>query len=267
MNFVHGHPYVSISLGLSYMKRPVVGVVYNPFYHHLYTGAVGSGAFFEDFRGRRQLPMRNSTTPLKALGACLILVEWGKERGGVDFETTVETFKNLSRKEGGFVHDLRTFGSAALNLCTVATGAVDLCWGGGWDAWDVCAGWAILLEAGGKMVDGNPSASLDEPPLGGKRFLAGKTPKFCMYCAYGCGRPELILTGLLQCVEPPLARRISFESSGNRLAAQEEDGPIRRVESGLRGSKSWTERGGWGCQCTRVCGGYRGGYRLSRPRL
>ncbi len=175
MNFVHGHPYVSISLGLSYMKRPVVGVVYNPFYHHLYTGAVGSGAFFEDFRGKRQLPMRHSTTPLEALSACLILVEWGKERCGVNFETTVETFKNLSRQEGGFVHDLRTFGSAALNLCTVATGAGDLCWGGGWDAWDVCAGWAILLEAGGKMVDGNPSASLDEPPLGGKRFLAGKS--------------------------------------------------------------------------------------------
>jgi len=51
MNFVHGHPYVSISLGLTYNSRPAVGVVYNPFQHHLYTDAPGRGAYFEDFRG------------------------------------------------------------------------------------------------------------------------------------------------------------------------------------------------------------------------
>jgi myo-inositol-1(or 4)-monophosphatase len=173
MNFVHGHPYVSISLGLAYKSRPAVGVIYNPFYHHLYTAAPGRGSFFEDFRGRKRLPLTDPPPPLGKLCDSLILVEWGKEREGINWETTIETFKNLTSKDGGMVHDLRTFGGAALNLCTVAAGSVDLCWGGGWDAWDVCAGWAILLEAGGKMANGNPAKTTAEPPLEGKKYLAG----------------------------------------------------------------------------------------------
>ncbi len=187
MNFVHGHPYVSISLGLSYNSRPAVGVVYNPFYHHLYTAAPGKGAFFEDFRGRRSLPLTDPAPPLGRLCDSLILVEWGKEREGINWETTTETFKNLGSKNGGMVHDLRTFGGAALNLCTVASGAIDLCWGGGWDPWDVCAGWAILLEAGGRMANGNPSETTAEPLVDGKKYLAGIAPIPPRSDAY-CGR-------------------------------------------------------------------------------
>ena len=175
MNFVHGHPYVSISLGFAYKLRPAVGVVYNPFYHHLYTAATGRGAYFEDFRGKHRLPFTSPAPPLGGLRQSLVLVEWGKEREGINWETVVDTFKNLTAKDGGMVHDLRTFGGAALNLCTVAAGSVDISWGGGWEAWDVCAGWAILLEAGGRMFNGNPSEGFDEPPVDGKMYLAGKS--------------------------------------------------------------------------------------------
>lgn len=34
-NFVHGFPFACISLGLIYQKRPVLGVIYNPFLDHL----------------------------------------------------------------------------------------------------------------------------------------------------------------------------------------------------------------------------------------
>ena len=102
-------------------------------------------------------------------------MEWGKEREGINWETVVDTFKNLTAKDGGMVHDLRTFGGAALNLCTVAAGSVDMSWGGGWEAWDVCAGWAILLESGGRMFDGNPLKGFDEPAVDGKMYLAGKS--------------------------------------------------------------------------------------------
>lgn len=71
------------------------------------------------------------------------------------------------------VHDLRTFGSAALNLCTLASGAMDLCWGGGWNAWNVCAERAILLQAGGWMVNGNPSETMAESAVDGKKDLSG----------------------------------------------------------------------------------------------
>lgn len=54
------------------------------------------------------------------------------------------------------VHSLRSLGSAALNLCAVAAGHIDVYWEGGCYAWDVCAGWCILSEAGGVVVDANP---------------------------------------------------------------------------------------------------------------
>ena len=44
-NFVHGFPHVCISLGLIYRKRPVLGVIYNPFLDSLYTGIKGQGSY------------------------------------------------------------------------------------------------------------------------------------------------------------------------------------------------------------------------------
>lgn len=68
------------------------------------------------------------------------------------------------------VHSLRSLGSAALNLCAVAAGGIDVYWEGGCWAWDVCAGWVVLEESGGKVVGGNK----DEwtPEVDGRRYLA-----------------------------------------------------------------------------------------------
>src|ERR1700744_5383818 len=53
-NFVHGLPYVAVSLGLSVGRASVVGVVYNPFARELYSAVRGRGAFL--------------TTPVNAAG-------------------------------------------------------------------------------------------------------------------------------------------------------------------------------------------------------
>jgi len=42
---VHGFPYACISLGLLDQRVPVLGVIYNPFPKHLYTGVRGAGFF------------------------------------------------------------------------------------------------------------------------------------------------------------------------------------------------------------------------------
>ncbi len=34
-NFIHGFPFVCISIGLIYKRRPVLGIIYNPFLDHL----------------------------------------------------------------------------------------------------------------------------------------------------------------------------------------------------------------------------------------
>lgn len=68
------------------------------------------------------------------------------------------------------VHSLRALGSAALNLAHVASGQQDVYWEGGCWAWDVAAGWCILVEAGGIMVGGNPGDW--ECEVDGRKYLA-----------------------------------------------------------------------------------------------
>lgn len=155
-NFFHGHPYVAISLGLAVDRKPVVGVVYNPFTRVLYSGITGQGSYLTDptTHTRTRLPLR-TPEPLRDLSHCLVGVEWGSERAGPDYDCKVATFRTLcaTRETGGaMVHGIRSLGSAELNLCAVAAGHLDLYWETGCWAWDVCAGWVIVEEAGGLMV-------------------------------------------------------------------------------------------------------------------
>ncbi|KAM6515896.1 hypothetical protein FALCPG4_014102 [Fusarium falciforme] len=160
-NFVHSFPSACISLGLAVDRQPAVGVIYNPWQDTLYTAIKGQGAFLT--RGRssepQRLPLARSPRPIEGLGSSLVGVEWGSTRDGPNFDLKVETFRRLagSKETGGaMVHSLRSLGSAALNLAAVAAGQLDLYWEGGCWAWDVCAGWCLLNEAGGRMVHGNP---------------------------------------------------------------------------------------------------------------
>ncbi|KAI2607576.1 inositol monophosphatase [Hypoxylon fragiforme] len=182
-NFVHGFPEACISLGLAVDRRPAIGVIYNPYQDLLYTAIRGRGAFatqgafswgLDGGKGRRrQLPLSRNPAPLGALDTCLVATEWGNSRDGDNYAVKTEVFKRLcaSKETGGaMVHSIRSMGSAALNLCAVAAGTLDLYWEGGCWAWDVCAGWAILAEAGGIVVDGNPGNW--NPEIDGRKYLA-----------------------------------------------------------------------------------------------
>ncbi|KAI0171864.1 inositol monophosphatase [Hypoxylon sp. FL1284] len=181
-NFVHGFPDACISLGFAVDRVPTVGVVYNPYQDLLFTAIRGQGAYrtqgavwgLEGGRGRRaKLPLSGNPAPLRGLDASLVAIEWGSSRDGANYEVKTSVFKKLcaSKESGGaMVHSLRSMGSAALNLCAVAAGQLDAYWEGGCWAWDVCAGWAILAEAGGAMAGGNPGAW--EPRIDERKYLA-----------------------------------------------------------------------------------------------
>ena len=169
MTFVHGFPQVCISLGFAVDRIPVVGVVFNPFSQSLYTAIRGQGAFLNR---KTKLPLKGShLEALRGLDSSLIAIEWGSEREGQNWDVKVRTFQKLcqSKEAGGaMVNSLRSSGSAALNFCSLSTGlfvpwvqvirklgliaipgCIDLYWEGGCFEWDVCAGWVILVEAGG----------------------------------------------------------------------------------------------------------------------
>ncbi|KAI0484664.1 inositol monophosphatase [Xylariaceae sp. FL0804] len=185
-NFVHGFPSACISLGLAVGREPAVGVVFNPWLDTLYTAIRGRGAYMtrgaaasrgggeEQQGGRRsRLPLARSPRPLAGLDTALVAVEVGNDRAGGNYELKTAVFKKLcaSREGGGaMAHGLRSLGSAALNLCAVAAGQLDAYWEGGCWAWDVCAGWCILAEAGGRMVGGNPGVW--SPQLEDRKYLA-----------------------------------------------------------------------------------------------
>ncbi|KAI2003558.1 hypothetical protein LOZ51_000638 [Ophidiomyces ophidiicola] len=176
VNFVHGFPNACISLGFAIDRQPVVGVVFNPFTNMLYSAIRGQGAFLNR---TTRLPLKgDAIEPLKRLSNALVGVEWGSDRSGQNWDTKIRTFEMLgkTREEGGaMVHSMRSMGSAALNLCAVAAGFMDLYWEGGCWAWDVCAGWVILTEAGGIMVDGNPGGWKAE--VDGRQYLAIRASK------------------------------------------------------------------------------------------
>ena len=188
-NFVHGFPEACISLGFAVGRVPSVGVVYNPYQDLLYTAIRGGGSFVqrnaslpdeEHGQGPKQrLPLTSGgdpsrpSPPLTDLGAALVAVEWGSAREGPNFELKARTFRRLAatrEASGRMVHSMRSLGSAALNLCACAAGRVDLYWEGGCYAWDVCAGWCVLAEAGGIVVGGNPGEW--ETPLDSRVYLA-----------------------------------------------------------------------------------------------
>ncbi|KAK7408166.1 hypothetical protein QQX98_009695 [Neonectria punicea] len=174
-NFVHSFPSACISLGLAVDRRPAVGVIYNPWQDLLYTAIRGHGAYLTRGRGAepQRLPLAKSPRPLDGLGTALVAVEWGSTRDGPNFDLKADVFRRLagSRETGGsMVHSLRSLGSAALNIAAVAAGQVDLYWEGGCWAWDVCAGWCLLEEAGGRMVHGNPGRW--DPELEARVYLA-----------------------------------------------------------------------------------------------
>ncbi|KGO76682.1 Inositol monophosphatase [Penicillium italicum] len=170
-NFVHGFPFACVSLGFAVGRIPTVGVVYNPSTKTLHSAIRGQGAFLNR---ETRLPLKgDNIEPLSGLANALIAIEWGADRSGNNWETKVRTYEKLgqSKENGGaMVRAMRSLGSAALNLCAVADGSLDLYWEGGCWSWDVCAGWVILSEAGGIMADGNPGVW--EARLDGRKYLA-----------------------------------------------------------------------------------------------
>jgi len=72
-NFVHGFPWVCISLGLIYKKRPVLGVIFNPFLNLLYHGIKGQGSYLSRNGGEPvKLPLSKSPKPFATLNHALI---------------------------------------------------------------------------------------------------------------------------------------------------------------------------------------------------
>lgn len=178
-------------------RKPVIGVVFNPFTSELWTGVRGHGAHYypagsvvlgsdssssssssspiDDSR-KLKFPLYPAPLPSDGLRSACIGIEFGSDRQGPNFDLNLRVFTALAatRETGGlFVNSLRCIGSAALAICRVASGQQEAFWECGCWAWDVAAAWCILEEAGGLMVDGHPGGAKGcWPEIDGRRYLA-----------------------------------------------------------------------------------------------
>lgn len=144
-NFAHGLPIFCASLALEIDGAAEVGVVYDPSRRELFTAERGQGARLNG------TPVGVSETSV--LGDALLVT-------GFPYDLHRE-HERLVGLFGSFLsasRAVRRLGSAALDLCYVATGRFDGFWERRLKPWDVAAGALIVREAGGTIsgMDGSP---------------------------------------------------------------------------------------------------------------
>ncbi len=136
-NYAHHIPHYACSVAAVRAGKILAGVVYHPVADECYAAVLGSGA---TLNGN---PL--SSSGVKSLGAALVAVSLPPQvqRDGP------EVYKLLSVLEQA--QAIRRTGSAALNMCYVASGRLDAYWATGTSAWDIAAGVLLVTEAGGTV--------------------------------------------------------------------------------------------------------------------
>jgi myo-inositol-1(or 4)-monophosphatase len=135
-NFAHGFPFYAVSIGLEYAGTCVLGVVFDPVHDELFTAELGRGAFLNG----RSITVSN----ISQLNASLLVTGFAYDIRE-NPNNNLDHFARVSLQ----VQGMRRTGSAALDLCYVASGRFDAFWEVQLQPWDMAAGIVILQEAGG----------------------------------------------------------------------------------------------------------------------
>lgn len=141
-NFVHGFPFVAVSIGFVVDKQMEFGIVYSCVEDKLYTGRKGKGAFCNG----QKLRVSEQTDITKSL----LITEVGSSRKPETLRTVLSNMEKLCSIP---IHGIRSVGTAAVNMCLVATGGADAYFEMGIHCWDMAGAGIIVTEAGGVLMD------------------------------------------------------------------------------------------------------------------
>jgi len=134
VNYLLGLPQFAVSIAAQVHGRTVAGCVLNPSSGDLFRAAAGSGAFLGDRRltGPRSVPLEQAVVAT-----------------GFSYDPDRRARQgSAAGRLLGRVGNLRRLGSAALDLCALAAGWVDMYYEGPLGEWDYAAGLLIATEAG-----------------------------------------------------------------------------------------------------------------------
>jgi myo-inositol-1(or 4)-monophosphatase len=149
-NFVHGHPFWCVSIGLVVETQPVLGVVIAPMLGLEWYGYVAD----DGERSSLRLARDNA-----AAEPCVVS---GMDRFEDSLLATGFPYDRRTSSENNFdafvaikkrCQAVRRCGSAALDLCLVADGTYEGYWERKLRPWDIAGGVAILRAAGGRVTE------------------------------------------------------------------------------------------------------------------
>jgi myo-inositol-1(or 4)-monophosphatase len=138
-NFAHGYPVFCVSLAVERKGQRVAGVIYDPTRDEMFSAALGGGALLND------KAIHVSATA--NLAECLIGTGFPSHKRHKN--PNIYFYHQLTLR----THGVRRAGSAALDLCNVASGRYDGFWELNLNPWDTAAGVLIVEESGGRVTD------------------------------------------------------------------------------------------------------------------
>jgi len=149
-NFTHGLPFSCVSVAYRSGGATIAGAVYDPLHDEMFAAARGGGATLNG------APIGVSDTA--RLEQALVVAQAQTVDPG-EIRAYALLVERLMSVAGG----VRSLGSPALTLCSIAAGRLDAYCEYAMDAWDILAGQLILAEAGGLLTlfDGQPHVTAD----------------------------------------------------------------------------------------------------------
>lgn len=138
-NFVYDQPAWACSVAVEHEGVTIAGAVFVPPLGEMYSAARGSGATCNGS------PIRVSGCTDVELALAGTGFSYDRDRRTRQAQVVTELI--------GHVRDIRRLGSAAVDLCMVARGRLDLYFERHLNAWDIAAGVLIATEAGGVASD------------------------------------------------------------------------------------------------------------------
>jgi myo-inositol-1(or 4)-monophosphatase len=160
VNYAHGVPIFAVTIAYAEGGRVNLGVVYDPLRDECFSAERGKGAFLNG------LPIR--ATSASDLDRSLLVTGFS-----YDLRTTSRNNLDHYARFALISQGVRRLGSAALDLCYIASGRLDGYWELSLQPWDLAAGTLIAAEAGATVtaVDGDPDVM--HPPYS---VLAANAP-------------------------------------------------------------------------------------------
>lgn len=149
-NLIHRYPAHSVAVGVEIGERRMIGVVHDTFSNRVYAGVVGEGASCDG----KPIAARIEGNLRQALVGTGFLPDADVRRLQAD----------LLREILPRVRDVRRSGCPSLDICAVASGALDAFYECGLGQWDITAA-AVIAEAAGAEILLMNSSVLPNPFL------------------------------------------------------------------------------------------------------